>query len=969
MQVPTRVRPQLSSEASVRTQFSLGRIGGKSNAVTSSINLGINGVSNMGDRAFKSVRGLISPKNSNNTNSPGGDRDLSASGGIARKMSIVQAKNVASASVRDVTTRLSQAKKERRQKLEDEEKAKKADEEKKKVDYQNMINKYKFRSVSVSVTDEDNLDFRAKIENTFAERQLAKKFIIHPDTNLLRIWEITIMMLVIWQAIYVPAVLAFEPIIPFGLWVFDKVGDIMFIVDFFMQFNIARKLNGRLPEGRREIARQYVTSSHGMWFLIDLSASFPYDWVTQNMNDVWSYNFYIESMKAAAGGGSLSGGVRIVKILRLPRLLRLLKLFRLLKALNRFEKFQRFLKYSRYGHLLRLFTKVMQIIVLCHYGSCIWFAVGGPSGGGMWFQYECITIANHCDDTYKYNTTESQLGCYESCDYENMTDYEVGQRFWTLYVTSYFAIIAMMTAGENLSPISISEKMISVMFILLGSIVMAIVFGEVAVLISNFYARQSRYQTKMEYLFESMKRMGLPPEIERRVYSYYDYIHDTHGTLNGETTAFIPELSRKLAAEVLMYLRMDMIHKVPFFHNISPEVVQQLVLKLTLQVFLPKEYICVRGEVGDEMFFISDGDCEVTIPYKDMPQAKKDEMMRERLKSKLVKAQTMTKKSNNFLANLATVRRKSGVNDLAASGAKPGEGRQERSFSTGPRGQGRNDMMAKQKKLAASARDLGAPVGGDLESGGGFVSFLRGNAKKSVVAKDMDDEEPHPEREMVLATLHQGQHFGEIALILLTKRTANVRAKGFCELCGLSRDVYNKIVAVYIEDKKAMEDFIMSKYGNSENVQDQYRKEQEKVANAQFDMGEDEEESEEEEERGRGVGLTPKGGGTPTAGRSPKGTRKSLGGMGRDGSARVLKELKEQTGSIADSMTESVKTMNDRVDMMIKLQNSNRQRMDEMRNMVMQLKAEREEEGGDRGGVGGWEGDLMKLWTKWERKV
>lgn len=82
----------------------------------------------MGDRAFKSVRGLISPKNSNNPNSPGGDRDLSASGGIARKMSIVQAKNVASASVRDVTTRLSQAKKERRQKLEDEEKAKKADE-------------------------------------------------------------------------------------------------------------------------------------------------------------------------------------------------------------------------------------------------------------------------------------------------------------------------------------------------------------------------------------------------------------------------------------------------------------------------------------------------------------------------------------------------------------------------------------------------------------------------------------------------------------------------------------------------------------------------------------------------------------------------------------------------------------------------------------------------------------------------
>ncbi|GMH92781.1 hypothetical protein TrST_g5200 [Triparma strigata] len=942
----------------------------------------------MADRAFKSVRSVMSPKNGNGSDSPGG-ADLSASGGITRKMSIVGAKNVASASVRDVTSRISQVKKERRQKLQAEEKAKKEEAIKKAKDYQNMINKYKFRSVSVSVTDEDNLDFRAKIENSFAERQLAKKFIIHPDNNFLRVWEVSIMILVIWQAIYVPAVLAFEPIIPYSLWVFDKVGDVMFIIDFFMQFNIGRKVDGRLPEGRREIARTYMTSSHGMWFLIDLSASFPYDWVTQSLTDAWSYDFYIAGMQAAEGSANLSGGVRIVKILRLPRLLRLLKLFRLLRALNRFEKFQRFLKYSRYGHLLRLFTKVLQIVVLCHYGACIWFAVGGPSGGGSWFQYECVSIAQHCDDTYKYNTTESQLECYEGCDYENMSDYEVGQKFWTLYVTSYFAIIAMMTAGENLSPISISEKLMAVMFILLGSIVMAIVFGEVAVLISNFYARQSRYQTKMEYLFESMKRMGLPPEIERRVYSYYDYIHDTHGTLNGETTAFIPELSRKLAAEVLMYLRMEMIHKVPFFHNISPEVVQQLVLKLTLQVFLPKEYICVRGEVGDEMFFISDGDCEVTIPYKDMPQAKKDEMARERLKSKLVKQQTQTKKANNFLATLATVRRKSGAtNDLI-----PAEGgvRKERSFSTGPTGKAPQRMSLR----AASARDLGssnkldielgqAPLPGQVERKEGdgkssegrdahvsdgsesadennrkasFVSFLRGNAKKSVVAKDMDDEEPDPEREMVLATLHQGQHFGEIALILLTKRTANVRAKGFCELCGLSRDVYNKIVAVYIEDKKAMEDFIMSKYGNSENVQEQYRKEQEKEANAQFNMGEEESDVEDD-------GPSPLGTPRRSLGRSLDASPKGRNGSARSGfgsnqsSSRVLKELKEQTGSIADSMTESVRTMNDRVDMMIKLQNSNRERMDEMKRMVETLKEEkerekeREREGGAKAVVG-----------------
>eukprot|EP00519_Triparma_laevis_P008145 CAMPEP_0182505726 /NCGR_PEP_ID=MMETSP1321-20130603/19790_1 /TAXON_ID=91990 /ORGANISM="Bolidomonas sp., Strain RCC1657" /LENGTH=50 /DNA_ID=CAMNT_0024711319 /DNA_START=51 /DNA_END=200 /DNA_ORIENTATION=- len=50
-----------------------------------------------------------------------------------------------------------------------------------------------------------------------------------------------------------------------------------------------------------------MTSSHGMWFLIDLSASFPYDWVTQSLTDAWSYDFYIAGMQAAEGSANLSG--------------------------------------------------------------------------------------------------------------------------------------------------------------------------------------------------------------------------------------------------------------------------------------------------------------------------------------------------------------------------------------------------------------------------------------------------------------------------------------------------------------------------------------------------------------------------------------------------------------------------------------------------------------------------------------
>jgi len=799
--------------------------------------------------------------------------------------------------------------------------------------------------------------------NTHAIKELARKKIITGENKYLKLWEMMIMLLVVWQALYVPTILSFEPIIGRGMWAFDKIVDIFFIIDFLAQFNIARKSSeGFLPKTRKEVAKAYAKSGTpmGTWFLIDISASFPYDWVTQPIADAWSYDVYVDQLKLATGRGDLSGGVRIVKILRLPRLLRLLKIFRLLSAFKRFEKFQKFLKYSRYGHLLRLVTKVLQIVVLGHYGACLWYGVAGPSShDGEWFQFECINIYKHCGDTWFYNTTEKQMQCYEDCNYPNMSQYQLGSNFWTLYVTAYFAIIAMMTAGENLSPISVNEKLVSIFFILMGSIVMAIVFGEVAVLLSNFYARQSRYQTKMEYLFESMKRMGLPPEIEKRVYSYYDYIHETHGTLNGETTAFIPELSKKLAAEVLMYLRMEMIHKVPFFQNISPEVVQQLVLKLTLQVFLPKEYICVRGEVGDEMFFISDGECEVTIPFKDMPQDKKDEILRQKLKDRLLKQQTGTRKASNFnFSSIKGTRRKSNMqaqettgvqSEILSSGRdnseKHASARHTRSAQwssfTQKASSVRNIPNISQKKSTKEIKGLGKnedEIGNEpIHQSSSAVTEVRKTSfvqlfkkqRKSSVGMTNDNLGIDPDKEMVLATLNKGAHFGEIALILLTKRTANVRAKGFCELCGLNRDTYNMVVAVYIEDKKAMEDYILTKYGKSENVKDSFEKEQRKRENDDFNMAEEDDDEEDEVD-------------------TPKSPKRKAPRSSHVQNARVVTELKAQASIVADSMAEGIKSMNERIEQMAKLQNSNKERMEDMNQMMEKLR-QLEYDRGERG--------------------
>ena len=81
----------------------------------------------------------------------------------------------------------------------------------------------------------------------------------------------------------------------------------------------------------------------------------------------------------------------------------------------------------------------------------------------------------------------------------------------------------------------------------MGSIILALVFGNVSMYIANFSANSSAYQRKMEYLFEIMKHLDLPQNLKKRILMYYDYIWKEYRSLNGKIDGFIPELSKQVS--------------------------------------------------------------------------------------------------------------------------------------------------------------------------------------------------------------------------------------------------------------------------------------------------------------------------------------------------------------------------------------------------------------------------------------
>ncbi|KAF0692503.1 Aste57867_16425 [Aphanomyces stellatus] len=470
-----------------------------------------------------------------------------------------------------------------------------------------------------------------------------KRLLILPTYTWFKGWQLITLSIVLEQSVYIPYSLSFEsnaPVSPMGSPLTNFVS-IVFGLDMLFTFNTAIS-DPDVPDGlitdHWVIAKTYLLG----WFWLDLLACLPIDMIV--------YLVEVNSVQSAGGAGqngptSLSI-FSLLKILRLPRLLRLARLVRILRLLHIPPELKRWLLYSRYAHLIRVVQLIASFLYCAHVLNCVWNSLGND-----WV-----------DDVFPGNTVSN------------------------IYVLGFYYTLTTLM-GQSIPLRTESEYVFSCAIVVTGALLMAMVFGNVSDLISNFNESSNNYRKKMEQLLSSMNLMRLPLDLQNRINEYYQLMWERHGTLDGQPLLFTNELSKNLAVEVELFVRMDMINRVPVFQKCSKKVVQDLVMNLELNVYLPGDYIIVKGEVGMHMYFVQNGECEVTKASKTTP--------------------------------------------------------------------------------------------GD---------------------------------EDVIKRLGQGDYFGEIALLMNCKRTANVRATTFAELCVLSRAVFEDITEKYAEDRAVIENFITEMY-------------------------------------------------------------------------------------------------------------------------------------------------------------
>jgi hypothetical protein len=174
----------------------------------------------------------------------------------------------------------------------------------------------------------------------------------------------------------------------------------------------------------------------------------------------------------------------------------------------------------------------------------------------------------------------------------------------------YYCVTTLTSVGYgDITPQTNFEMMFAVVVMALGVGMFGYVIGNVAHIISNLHPSRARYVETMERINAFMDYRGLPDGLQQRIRDYHAYRWEKR--LGFDESAIVDDFPPSLRAEVSLFLKKDVIEKVPFFQGASTDLIREIAMAMRPLVYLPGDFVFRSGDQGHEMFFIGRGTVEI----------------------------------------------------------------------------------------------------------------------------------------------------------------------------------------------------------------------------------------------------------------------------------------------------------------------------------------------------------------------
>ena len=353
-------------------------------------------------------------------------------------------------------------------------------------------------------------------------------------------WDLLVIILVVYNSVMIPLSFA-KPDEISGNEILERVIDFLFLFDIFLNFRttfVNPKTNIEITNPQR-IAKNYINSVR---FPFDILASIPFE----------LFMTLSSSSNEEEGGGN--------RQLQLLGILKLIRLFRLGRIIT-FMKVNSSLKIG-----FKIFQLLFGLLMLVHWLSCIWIIL--------------IDFKMHdwipTKDLDAYRTNFFTLP------------------FWHQYSIIFYYSILLIT-GNECAPVTFSQTVFASIVILMGSVVTAFIFGNIAALIAAINKKDSHFQDQLDMISQTMRSLKLPEDLQDSVLNYLQYIHETPD-FQQDLEKFFSLLSPALKNQILAHLHMSVIRKVEIFRQCSSIEISFIMNNLKVLLFMPGDYIIRQNE-------------------------------------------------------------------------------------------------------------------------------------------------------------------------------------------------------------------------------------------------------------------------------------------------------------------------------------------------------------------------------------
>ncbi|XP_072990451.1 potassium channel KAT3-like [Typha latifolia] len=393
-------------------------------------------------------------------------------------------------------------------------------------------------------------DLLPSLGTTINQSIKLRKYIVSPYNPRYRVWEMFLILLVVYSAWICPLEFAFLRYLPNTLLIVDNIINGFFAIDIILTFFVAflDRKSYLLVDDPKRIAIRYLSS----WFIFDMCSTAPF------------HSICLPSNKHKS-----SLGFKVLNMLRLWRLRRVSSLFARLE------------KDIRFNYFWIRCTKLLSVTL---------FAV-------------------HCAGCFNYMIADRYPDPKRTWIGAVMPNFRE-DGIWIRYITAiYWSITTLTTTGYgDLHAENTREMLFDILYMLFNLGLTAYLIGNMTNLVVHGTSRTKNFRDTIQAASEFAARNQLPRHIEEQMLSHICLRFKTEGLKQQETLDSLPKAIR---SSISYYLFFPIIQKAYLFHGVSSNFIFQLVTEMQAEYFPPKEDIILQNEAASDLYILVSGAVEM----------------------------------------------------------------------------------------------------------------------------------------------------------------------------------------------------------------------------------------------------------------------------------------------------------------------------------------------------------------------